>query len=113
MLTISENGPYTLIIEFEVEPQHQLPLIESIADEVERSFRNRPGFVAAGFHASADGRRVVNYAQWQSAEAYRAFIDSGGPRNPAIVEAIQRLGARLVHSDHYGVRRVIESRPHP
>jgi quinol monooxygenase YgiN len=109
MPTISENGPYTLIIEFEVDPSQQLLLIDSIADEVERSFRHHPAFISASFHASRDGRRVVNYAQWQSEEAYRAFWNSGGTSQQAIGQAIRRLGARPLHSDHYQVRRVIES----
>ena len=30
-----------------------------------------PGFRSANIHLSTDGTRVVNYAQWDSAEAFR------------------------------------------
>ena len=32
-----------------------------------------PGFISANIHVSTDGTRVVNYAQWQSAEAFTAM----------------------------------------
>lgn len=35
-----------------------------------------PGFVAPNIHASADGTKVVNYAQWESAEAFHAMLDN-------------------------------------
>ena len=36
--------------------------------------RHRPGFSSANIHVSTDGTRVVNYAQWDSAEAYAAML---------------------------------------
>ena len=35
--------------------------------------RYAPGFVSANIHVSTDGTRVVNYAQWASAEAFSAM----------------------------------------
>jgi heme-degrading monooxygenase HmoA len=32
-----------------------------------------PGFRSANIHISTDGTRVVNYAQWDSAEAFAAM----------------------------------------
>jgi quinol monooxygenase YgiN len=36
--------------------------------------RQRPGFISANIHASTDGTRVVNYAQWASPEAFQAIL---------------------------------------
>jgi quinol monooxygenase YgiN len=36
--------------------------------------RHQPGFRSANIHLSTDGTRVVNYAQWDSAEAYLAML---------------------------------------
>jgi heme-degrading monooxygenase HmoA len=35
--------------------------------------RHMPGFVSANIHRSLDGKRVVNYAQWESLEAFEAM----------------------------------------
>jgi hypothetical protein len=34
----------------------------------------QPGLIAGNFHRGFDGRSVINYAQWESKEAYDAFI---------------------------------------
>ncbi len=70
MPAIKENHLFTVIVEWEVKPQHQQELIDSICDLIERHIKSAPGFVSASFHASEDGRRVINYAQWQSKEAW-------------------------------------------
>ncbi|MCB5909987.1 antibiotic biosynthesis monooxygenase [Streptomyces pinistramenti] len=35
-----------------------------------------PGMLSANFHASIDGTRVLNYAEWTSDDAHLAFLDS-------------------------------------
>ncbi len=41
-----------------------------------RRHEHQPGFVCANFHASLDGERVINYAQWETEEHYRAMLDN-------------------------------------
>lgn len=36
--------------------------------------RHRPGFVSANIHASTDGTRVVNYAQWATAADFQTML---------------------------------------
>lgn len=36
--------------------------------------KNVPGFIPASVHRSADGVRVVNYAQWRSREDFAAML---------------------------------------
>ena len=74
------NSPVTLINVFTVEPAQQDQLIELLKRGTDTLFSKQPGFVAASFHRSLDGRRVVNYGQWQSLkdiEAFRAKPDLG------------------------------------
>ena len=40
----------------------------------ENVMRHQPGFRSANIHLSTDGTRVVNYAQWDSAEAFHAML---------------------------------------
>ncbi|MFJ9822551.1 antibiotic biosynthesis monooxygenase family protein [Streptomyces sp. NPDC101151] len=64
----------TLINVFTVSPDRQDELIELLVRATEKTMKHQPGFVCANFHASQDGERVINYAQWQTEEHYRAML---------------------------------------
>jgi heme-degrading monooxygenase HmoA len=75
MTTIERNGPHTTLINvFTVVPERAKELAAALDDATERVMRFIPGFVSANIHVSVDGTRVVNYAQWESAEAYQAMM---------------------------------------
>jgi quinol monooxygenase YgiN len=63
----------TLINVFTVEPARQDELVALLDEATEAVMRHRPGFVSANIHASLDGTRVENYAQWESEEAMNAM----------------------------------------
>ena len=67
------NSPVTLINVFAVEPGQQERLMKLLKEGTDSLFSKQPGFVAASFHRSLDGRRVVNYGQWQSLRDIEAF----------------------------------------
>lgn len=56
----------TLINVFTVTRMTQQPLVDLLTEATEQVMRHRPGFISANIHASLDGTRVVNYAQWRS-----------------------------------------------
>jgi antibiotic biosynthesis monooxygenase (ABM) superfamily enzyme len=64
----------TLLNVFTVEPARQRELVTILETATEEVMRRQPGFVSANIHASADGTRVVNYAQWATAEAFQAML---------------------------------------
>lgn len=66
-----------IIAMFDVDgPERQDRIIGSLADAVEQApIEQHPGMISANFHASADGTRVLNYAEWVSDEAHIAFLD--------------------------------------
>ena len=75
MTTIERHSAYaTLINVFTVDPDTTTALAELLNDATEKVMRHVPGFVSANIHVSTDGTRVVNYAQWESAEAYAAML---------------------------------------
>jgi quinol monooxygenase YgiN len=80
--TIERHSPHTTLINvFTVEPakaDELAELLEAVTDEV---MRHVPGFVSANIHVSTDGTRVVNYAQWESAEAYQAMLADPAARD--------------------------------
>lgn len=75
MTTIERHGPYaTLINVFTVAPERASALAGLLDDATDKVMRHVPGFVSANIHVSTDGTRVVNYAQWESADAYQAML---------------------------------------
>lgn len=73
--TISTDAPIaTLINVFTVQPERQRELVDLLVRATDDVMRHLPGFVAANIHASHDGARVVNYAQWQSEADFQAML---------------------------------------
>ena len=77
MATIAKhNDVVTLINVFTVAPDEQQRLVEVLVDATQAVMRKQPGFVSANIHRSLDGRRVTNYAQWRSREAFEAMLQN-------------------------------------
>ena len=77
MATIAKhNDVVTLINVFTVAPHEQKRLVEVLVDATQKVMRKQPGFVSANIHRSLDGRRVTNYAQWRSREAFEAMLQN-------------------------------------
>ena len=70
-------GIFTLINVFSVAADRQQELATVLIEATADTMRHLPGFISANIHTSHDGRRVVNYAQWQSRDAFEAML-----RNP-------------------------------
>jgi quinol monooxygenase YgiN len=75
MTTIERHAPYaTLINVFTVEPARADELAAVLSAATEQVMKHVEGFRSANIHVSTDGTRVVNYAQWDSAEAYQRML---------------------------------------
>ena len=61
----TEKQPVTQITVVESEPGKQAEAL-SVTTERARFMARQPGFVSISVHRSLDGRRIVNYIQWQS-----------------------------------------------
>jgi quinol monooxygenase YgiN len=58
----------TFINTFRCEPSNQDEVVQLNIDIVDHVAATFPGFISATVHRSADGTRVFNYLQWESAE---------------------------------------------
>lgn len=93
--TIEPHALYaTLINVFTVEPENAHALSRLLAAATEEVMRHLPGFISANIHQSTDGTRVVNYAQWDSAEAFTAMLT-----NPVAREHMDSCAALAVSFD--------------
>jgi quinol monooxygenase YgiN len=55
-------------------------LVDALDEATRAIFVTMPGFVSANLHASLDGTRVVNYAQWASEQQYQAALQRADVR---------------------------------
>jgi len=61
----TDNQSVTQITFVEPEPGKQAETL-SLVTERARFMARQPGFISISLHRSLDGRRIVNYIQWQS-----------------------------------------------
>ena len=66
-------GVVTQVNVFTVQPERARELADLLTAATEDVMQHIDGFVSANIHLSTDGTRVVNYAQWRSAEAMAAM----------------------------------------
>lgn len=71
-----KNRSFTQLIEFEIEPHQQPALVSALSRQTERLAQHYSGFLSASIQVSDDGRRVLNYLQWQTREAGEAAFRS-------------------------------------
>jgi quinol monooxygenase YgiN len=81
-----ENKVVTLVNVFTVEPANQQKVVDMLVKATETTMKKIPGFVSASIHKSLDGVRVVNYAQWRSAQDFEAMRN-----NPAAQKHMKPL----------------------
>lgn len=62
-----DKQPVTQITVVEPEPGKQAEALALMTERAQFMAR-QPGFVSVSLHRSLDGRRIVNYIQWQSRE---------------------------------------------
>ena len=67
----TDHQPVTQITVIEPEAGKQDEALAVMAERA-RFMARQPGFVSISLHRSLDGRRIVNYVQWQSQELLRS-----------------------------------------
>jgi heme-degrading monooxygenase HmoA len=65
---------------FTVEPDRATELAELLQRSTDEVMQHLDGFRSANIHVSTDGTRVVNYAQWESPEAFQAMLADSAAR---------------------------------
>lgn len=61
----SDDQPVTQITFIEVEPGRQEEALALMRGRA-RFMQQQPGFISISLHRSLDGKRIVNYVQWQN-----------------------------------------------
>ena len=71
----ADTDEATLINVFTVDPGRHTELIDALGRATDGLFTTAAGFTSANLHASLDGGRVVNDAQWASMEHFQAALE--------------------------------------
>jgi heme-degrading monooxygenase HmoA len=71
----ADQQPVTQITIIEAEPGKQAEALSLMAERA-RFMQRQPGFISISLHRSLDGRRIVNYVQWESRDLLRAAHQS-------------------------------------
>ncbi|POX55049.1 hypothetical protein C3489_12085 [Streptomyces sp. Ru71] len=102
-----------VVASFDVDgPERQERIIESVAGAVTGApAEQHPGMLTANFHASTDGTRVLNYAEWTTDEAHVAFL-AGATRRATLRATGETPGVRPIGFKRYHLHRSI-SIEHP
>lgn len=79
----------TLINVFSVAPEDRDSLVALLKDGTDTWISKVPGFVSSSLHVSRDGRRVIIYGQWRSADGIAAMRQR--PEMPAYFERIKAI----------------------
>ncbi|HKM62041.1 MAG TPA: antibiotic biosynthesis monooxygenase family protein [Acidisphaera sp.] len=106
MATINaEDDTFVVIVQYAVAPADIQALITDMAAQVEAWICRCPGFISASFHASEDGQRMVNYAQWRSRADWEAFMKR--PEQRGLRDAITAADADMCDARGYSVVRSV------
>ncbi|MEV7191847.1 antibiotic biosynthesis monooxygenase [Streptomyces sp. NPDC093510] len=75
-----EPGAIVIVqVDFEgPDPERQRAWADTVIEALDSGPADGSGLYAAHFHASTDGRRVVNYAEWESEQAHIDALASAG-----------------------------------
>ncbi|MDB5957715.1 antibiotic biosynthesis monooxygenase family protein [Ramlibacter sp.] len=79
----------TLVNVFSVAPEDRDRLVALLREGTEQWICKVPGFVSSSLHVSRDGRRVVIYGQWRSADGIAAMRQR--PEMPAYFEGVKAI----------------------
>ncbi|KJZ15201.1 hypothetical protein TW85_06345 [Marinomonas sp. S3726] len=102
MTTINpEDALLTLINTFDVDPDKQEALIESLRDTTDRVMCKFDGFVSANLHKSLDGCQVANYVQWRSKTHMEAMMSD--PKARALMAESAQIANKITPIIYHAV----------
>lgn len=79
-------------IEFDgPDPDRQRAWVDAVLEALENEPNPHPGGISGHFHLSTDGTRVLNYAEWESAQAHIEALGAPGDGIGSATELWQRV----------------------
>jgi hypothetical protein len=88
--------------------ENQAKLTKLLSEVTENAIRHQRGFLSVSVHASLDGRKVVNYAQWASKKHFDDFM-----KQPSTPKQLNSLSDWQNPSHRAAIRSRRCMLPHP
>nr|CBH32103.1 putative anthrone monooxygenase [Streptomyces albaduncus] len=104
-----ERDDFTVIVVMGVEPENQATLVDLFA-KPDSAMADVPGYRSNSILRGLDGDFVVNYAQWDSREAYETFHGLPEDRRPAHTRAMRAQARPLLTSRSSNTYEVVFAR---
>ncbi|MFI9240385.1 antibiotic biosynthesis monooxygenase family protein [Streptomyces sp. NPDC053079] len=104
-----DRDDFTVIVIMGVEPANQAKLVDLFA-KPDEWMHDVPGFRSNSILRGLEGDFVVNYAQWDDREAYKAFHDLPEADRPAETRAMRAAARPLLTSRSSNTYEVVFSR---
>jgi quinol monooxygenase YgiN len=82
----ADGNVTTLVNVLNVETENQPALVAALKEGIEAFFSKMPGFISSSVLTGKNGRQVIIYSQWRSADDIEAFR-----QNPHFGPCIQRV----------------------
>jgi len=73
------------------DPDRQRAWVDAVFEALESEPNQHPGGISAHFHLSTDGTRVLNYAEWESAQAHIDALAAPGEGIGSATELWKRV----------------------
>ena len=90
-MTTAAKTPVTLVNILTVKQDQQGELVESLRHNTETVIKTLKGWIATSLVASADGKRVIIYSQWETADDVDAMRSD--PRMRAYFPKVAELAS--------------------
>ena len=66
---------HIVIVNFEAPEGEQAEALERIGAYIDSFLSRQPGFIESRLHKGLDGRRIINYARWETEADFQAFAE--------------------------------------
>jgi hypothetical protein len=94
MVETGEQGPFSQLIEYAVDPRLQAGLIDALIERDQRFTAGFPGFIAASVQASEDGARVLHQVLWRDRPCGEQACRTAESRGPDLGQLLRRFRVR-------------------
>jgi heme-degrading monooxygenase HmoA len=93
------QGLYIQISRYELQNGKSSDLAKKVETHLKDWIIECEGFVSSNLHVSVDGKKMVNYSQWRSLEAFKGYIDH--PKHAAFISDIDSFDPERSEADAF------------
>ncbi|WP_395342704.1 antibiotic biosynthesis monooxygenase [Ningiella sp. W23] len=90
---------YIQIVRISFESKKAQLLADTVQEHLSDWISKCSGFISANLHVSADGKKMINYAQWRDKDSFDAFLNH--EKQAELKDAIQSQNPSKAEADQF------------